>query len=98
MYFHLLAFEQHGAVTSLAISSDHTQIVSGHAQGYILIWDLQRPTNPVRSISPISSAVAAGGRKEGHIRGSSILHVGFVGMRKNGIVSGDDHVCYSYYF
>ncbi|RIA88126.1 Golgi CORVET complex core vacuolar protein 8-domain-containing protein [Glomus cerebriforme] len=85
------AFEQHGAVTSLAISSDHTQIVSGHAQGHILIWDLQRPTNPVRSISPISSAVAAGGRKEGHIRGSSILHVGFVGVRKNGIVSGDDH-------
>ncbi|CAB4421373.1 unnamed protein product [Rhizophagus irregularis] len=85
------AFEQHGAVTSLAISSDHTQIVSGHAQGFILIWDLQRPMNPVRSISPISPAVAAGGRKEGHIRGSSILHVGFVGMRKNGIVSGDDH-------
>ncbi|GES89751.1 golgi complex component [Rhizophagus clarus] len=84
------AFEQHGAVTSLAISSDHTQIASGHAQGYILIWDLQRPMSPVRSISPISSAVAAGGRKEGHIRGSSILHVGFVGMRKNGIVSGDD--------
>ncbi|CAG8447350.1 141_t:CDS:10 [Funneliformis mosseae] len=82
---------EHGAVTSLAISSDHTQIVSGHAQGHIFIWDLQRPISPVRSILPISSAVAAGGRKEGHIRGSSILHVGFVGVRKNGIVSGDDN-------
>ncbi|CAG8784146.1 11525_t:CDS:2, partial [Acaulospora morrowiae] len=26
-----------------------------------------------------------------HIRGSAILHVGFVGVRKNGIVSGDDN-------
>ncbi|RHZ52600.1 hypothetical protein Glove_460g50 [Diversispora epigaea] len=82
---------EHGSVTALAISSDHTQIVSGHAQGHILIWDFQRPANPVRSILPISSAVAAGGRKEGHIRGSTILHVGFVGVRKNGIVSGDDN-------
>ncbi|CAG8743826.1 15626_t:CDS:2, partial [Acaulospora morrowiae] len=70
---------EHGAVTALAISSDHTQIVSGHAQGYIYIWDIQKPTVPARSILPISSAVAAGGRKEGHIRGSAILHVGFVG-------------------
>ena len=55
---------------------------------------MQRPMNPVRSILPITSAVAVGGRKEGHIRGSAILHVGFVGVRKNGIVSGDDHVCF----
>ncbi|CAG8499382.1 17627_t:CDS:10, partial [Acaulospora colombiana] len=82
---------EHGAVTALAISSDHTQIVSGHAQGYIYIWDIQKSTIPMRSIVPISSNVALGGRKEGHIRGSAILHVGFVGVRKNGIVSGDDH-------
>ncbi|CAG8450618.1 11124_t:CDS:10 [Ambispora leptoticha] len=82
---------EHGAVTSLCISTDHTQIVSGHAQGHIFIWDISRPHNPTRTILPISTAVAAGGRKEGHIRGSSILHVDFVGVRKNGIVSGDNH-------
>ncbi|KAG9304504.1 hypothetical protein G9A89_020068 [Geosiphon pyriformis] len=82
---------EHGAVTALAISTDHSQIVSGHAQGHIFIWDLARPNNPMRSILPISSAVAAGGRKDGHIKGSAILHVDFIGVRKNGIVSGDDH-------
>ncbi|CAG8434792.1 11750_t:CDS:10 [Ambispora gerdemannii] len=82
---------EHGAVTSLCISIDHAQIVSGHAQGHIFIWDISRPNNPTRSMLPISAAVAAGGRKDGHIRGSSILHVDFVGIRKNGIVSGDDH-------
>ncbi|CAG8483775.1 10453_t:CDS:10, partial [Paraglomus occultum] len=81
---------EYGAVTSLAISSDRAQIICGHAQGHIIIWDIARPNNPARTIMPISSAVAAGGRKEGHIRGSAILHVGFVGVRKNGIVSGDD--------
>ncbi|RIB07429.1 Golgi CORVET complex core vacuolar protein 8-domain-containing protein [Gigaspora rosea] len=84
---------EHGGVTSLAISSDHTQIISGHSEGHILIWDIQRPLSPSRNIAPISTAVAAGGGKEGHIRGSTILHVGFIGIRKNeknGIVSGDD--------
>nr|CAG8473106.1 9731_t:CDS:10 [Entrophospora candida] len=82
---------EYGAVTSLAISSDHSQILSGHSQGYILIWDINKPISPIRTILPISSGAVAGGKKEGHIHGSAILHVGFVGVRKNGIVSGDNH-------
>nr|CAG8490775.1 4813_t:CDS:10 [Entrophospora candida] len=81
---------EYGSVTSLAISSDNTQIVSGHASGHIFIWDIQRSTSPVTTILPISESLAFAGRKEGHISGSAILHVGFVGARKNCIVSGDD--------
>ncbi|CAG8462142.1 3794_t:CDS:10 [Diversispora eburnea] len=84
-----------GTTRSLIMVYDYAQnlkcLLGNAANGHILIWDFQRPSSPVRSILPISSAVAAGGRKEGHIRGSTILHVGFVGVRKNGIVSGDDH-------
>ncbi|CAJ0768017.1 7969_t:CDS:10 [Entrophospora sp. SA101] len=81
---------EYGSVTSLAISSDNTQIVSGHASGHIFMWDIQRSTSPVTTILPISESIAFSGRKEGHISGSAILHVGFVGARKNCIVSGDD--------
>ncbi|KAI9478231.1 MAG: Golgi CORVET complex core vacuolar protein 8-domain-containing protein [Benjaminiella poitrasii] len=88
-----------GSVTSLAISSDHTTIVCGHAQGYIVIWDIRKPHHPVRTIEPISPSQVAGAlatsqhqvpRKEGHVKGAAILHVGFVGVKKSDIVSGDD--------
>ncbi|KAI7905949.1 Golgi CORVET complex core vacuolar protein 8-domain-containing protein [Cokeromyces recurvatus] len=88
-----------GSVTSLAISSDHTTIACGHAQGHIVIWDIRRPHQPIRTIDPISPSQVAGAlatphhqapRKEGHVKGAAILHIGFVGVKKSDIVSGDD--------
>ncbi|RUP52444.1 hypothetical protein BC936DRAFT_138358 [Jimgerdemannia flammicorona] len=84
-----------GAVTALAISSDHTTIASGHAQGSIIVWDISRPATPLRTIDPIpasslpSSSVAPN-RKEGHMRGTAILHLGFAGVKRSEIVSGDN--------
>ncbi|CAO3585498.1 unnamed protein product [Absidia cylindrospora] len=103
-----------GAVTSLAISADHTTIVCGHSQGHLVVWDIRKPLQPVRSIEPIlpsqtisngatnitssspnptassSTTTQAGSRKEGHVKGAAILHVGFIGIKKTEIVSGDD--------
>jgi hypothetical protein len=103
-----------GAVTSLAISADHTTIVCGHRQGHLVVWDIRKPQQPIRSIEPIpanqtigggaanntssspnpttssSTTTQAGSRKEGHVRGAAILHVGFIGIKKSEIVSGDD--------
>ncbi|KAI8979992.1 Golgi CORVET complex core vacuolar protein 8-domain-containing protein [Pilobolus umbonatus] len=88
-----------GSVTSLAISADHTTIACGHSQGYIVVWDIRKPSHPIRTINPISPSQVAGVisspqqqvlRKEGHVKGTSILHVGFVGVKKSVIVSGDD--------
>ncbi|KAI9482584.1 Golgi CORVET complex core vacuolar protein 8-domain-containing protein [Zychaea mexicana] len=91
-----------GSVTSLAISADHTTIASGHSQGYIVVWDINKPANPVRIIDPIPASQATKSlnaqqhqqqqtlRKEGHVKGAAILHIGFVGVKKSDIVSGDD--------
>lgn len=82
-------------MTSIAISSDHTTIACGHSQGYIVIWDIRKPMQPIRTISPIPAnqilpQQQVAPRKEGHIQGASILHVGFVGVKKSEIVSADD--------
>lgn len=71
----------------------------GHSQGYILVWDIRKPASPVRVIDPIPASQASNAsvlqqqstlRKEGHVKGASILHIGFVGVKKSDIVSGDD--------
>lgn len=98
-HIHFLLAIEYGSVTSLAISADHTTIACGHSQGYIVVWDIRKPSHPVRTIDPISPSQVIGAlsapqqqvpRKEGHVKGTSILHIGFVGVKKSDIVSGDD--------
>lgn len=88
-----------GSVTSLAISSDHTTIACGHSQGYIVVWDIRKPAAPIRTINPISVNQVIGtlsnpqqsvNRTEGHVKGTSVLHIGFVGVKKSDIVSAND--------
>jgi hypothetical protein len=88
-----------GPVTSIAISADHSGIACGYSHGTIVIWDLAYPNQPIRTIHPIPHSqvpgVSFGGsqpapRKEGHIQDAAILHIGFVGLKKTEIVSGDD--------
>ncbi|KAI8374379.1 Golgi CORVET complex core vacuolar protein 8-domain-containing protein [Radiomyces spectabilis] len=92
-----------GSVTALAISADHTSIACGHSRGYIVVWDIRKPGHPIRTIEPIqanqatsatSSATTpspSSSRKEGHVAGAAILHIGFIGVKKSDIVSADDH-------
>ncbi|KAM6502245.1 Golgi CORVET complex core vacuolar protein 8 domain containing protein [Amanita muscaria] len=80
-----------GRVTALALSLDHTFVASGHSTGHIFLYNLREPTQPARSILPIALSVVASGRKEGHLRGSKIVSVGFIGGRHTAIVSADEH-------
>lgn len=81
-----------GRVTALAFSSDHTFLAVGHAQGHIYIYNLAKPTTSARSIPPIESLQeVTSGRKEGHLIGSKILHLAFVGTRHTAIYSADVH-------
>jgi hypothetical protein len=80
-----------GPVTALALSHDHTYVASGHATGYIQIFDLKTPHTPARSVSPTTLAAVASGRKEGHLEGSRIVRIGFIAGRHTAIVSADDH-------
>ena len=80
-----------GAVTAVALSHDHTFVVSGHVTGHITLYNLKNPRNPVRCVAPTTLAVVSTGRKEGHLQGSKIINVGFVAGRHTAIVSADDH-------
>jgi len=84
------AAKEAGAVTALAISQDHTFIAVGHATGYIHLYALAQPVKPARSVAPTKLAQIQSGRVEGHLVGSKIRHLGFVGLRHTAIVSSDD--------
>ena len=79
-----------GAVTALAISQDHTFIAVGHETGYIHLYALAQPLKPARSVPPTRLAQIQTGRIEGHLVGSKIRHLGFVGARHTAIISSDD--------
>lgn len=79
-----------GAVTALCLSNDHTFIAVGHENGYIYLYDLAKHQAPARTVTPTSLAAVASGRKDGHIAGSRIVSLSFVGARHTAIVSADE--------
>jgi len=79
-----------GPVTALALSYDNTFLATGHSTGYIQLYNLKQPRNPVRSVPPTSLAAVSSGRKEGHLQGSKIISIGFVGERHTALVSADN--------
>lgn len=80
-----------GAITALAISADHTTVAGGHADGSIFTWELARPAKPFLQIPPVELAQQHAGKVDGHVIGSPVLHLGFLGTRHTALVSGDDH-------
>ena len=80
-----------GPVTALALSYDNTFLATGHSTGYIQLYNVKQPHNPVRSVPPTSLAAVSSGRKEGHLLGSKIISIGFVGERHTALVSADNH-------
>jgi len=80
-----------GPVTAAALSHDHTFVAAGHASGYIQLYNLKQPNNPVRSVAPTTLGAVASGRKEGHLQGSKIVSVGFIAGRHTALVSADEH-------
>lgn len=76
-------------MTALALSHDHTFVAAGHITGHIRLFDLSKPHVPARSAPPTTLAAVASGRKEGHLQGTRIVSVGFVGGRHTAIVSAD---------
>lgn len=79
-----------GAVTSLAISADHTTLAAGHAEGHIFTWEIARSAKPFLHIPPIDTSQPQARKVDGHVSGVAILHVGFLGYRHTALVSADD--------
>lgn len=79
-----------GAVSSIAISADYSTIAVGHSTGHIFTWELARPTRPFLHIQPIDNSQPQARRGDGHIIGSAVPHIGFLGYRRTALVSADD--------
>ncbi|KAF3001225.1 Vacuolar protein sorting-associated protein 8 [Curvularia kusanoi] len=79
-----------GAITSLAISADHSTIAGGHATGHIFTWELAKPAKPFLHIPPLDRASLDERKTDGHVSGVAILHLGFLGTRHTALVSADD--------
>ena len=81
----------HGdAVTALAFSSDHSFLGVGHASGNIFLYDLANPGRTARHVPPVPLSSVKSGKKEGHLSGSAIVHIGFIGLRHTAIVTADN--------
>lgn len=79
-----------GSVTALSVSLDHTFVAVGHATGSIHLYALNKPSSPARTVQPTNLAAVLSGKAEGHLEGSCIRHIGFVGAKHTSIVSSDD--------
>ncbi|KAK6533142.1 Vacuolar protein sorting-associated protein 8 [Arthrobotrys megalospora] len=79
-----------GGITSLAISADYTTIAGGHAKGYIFTWEIGKSARPFLSIPPTPLGQIDGKKEDGHVQGTSVLHLGFLGTRHTALVSADD--------
>ncbi|KAA8643525.1 CORVET complex membrane-binding subunit VPS8 [Aspergillus tanneri] len=78
-----------GAIMSLALSADHSTVAGGHASGDIFTWEISKSARPFLHIPPISMNQVDSGTSEGHLTGSSVIHVGFLGTRRTALVSAD---------
>ncbi|KAL4979495.1 Golgi CORVET complex core vacuolar protein 8-domain-containing protein [Aspergillus desertorum] len=78
-----------GAVQSLALSADHSTIAAGHVSGDIFTWEISRPVRPFLSIPPIPANQVETRTSDGHISGSPVIHLGFLGTRRTALVSAD---------
>jgi vacuolar protein sorting-associated protein 8 len=74
----------------MALSHDHTFLALGHATGHIQLFDLIHPQKPARHVAPTTLAVVRSGRHEGHLKGSRIIDIGFIGKRHTALASADD--------
>ncbi|KAJ3076195.1 Vacuolar protein sorting-associated protein 8 [Podochytrium sp. JEL0797] len=100
-----------GAVTSLAVSLDHSKIAAGYACGVVCVWDVVKKT-AVKTIHPVARREGRGGGEEeeeegnnrgavaaaatGHVRNSKVVHVAFVGSKMD-LISADNEGCAFYH-
>ncbi|KAF2164089.1 hypothetical protein M409DRAFT_25436 [Zasmidium cellare ATCC 36951] len=79
-----------GSVTAIAIAADYSTIASGHANGHIFTWEINRPSRPFIQVPPLDRSVLQEPQHvDGHLSNSAILHLGFLGTRHTALVSAD---------
>lgn len=78
-----------GPITALALSADHSTVAGGHGSGDIYTWEISRSARPFLHIPPMPANQVETRTSDGHIAGSAVIHIGFLGTRRTAIVSAD---------
>ncbi|KAJ5157009.1 uncharacterized protein N7482_008109 [Penicillium canariense] len=78
-----------GPITSLALSADHSTVAGGHESGDIFTWEISRSARPFLHLPPIPVHQVETRISDGHISGSAVIHVGFLGTRRTAVISAD---------
>jgi hypothetical protein len=76
-------------VSTLALSADHSTIAGGHESGDIFTWEISRSAKPFLHIPPIPANQVETRASDGHLSGSTVIHIGFLGTRRTALVSAD---------
>src|SRR6187551_1116839 len=85
-----VAAVESGAITSIAVSSDHNTVAGGHANGSIFTWDITRAARPFLSIPHLDASQVQNRTMDGHMPNVAITSLGFLGTRRTALVSADD--------
>lgn len=78
-----------GEVSALAISHDGSYAGAGYATGHVVLYDLLEDGAIARHVRPANATEVNTGRHEGHMDGSRIVRVQFIGPRRTAIVTAD---------
>lgn len=79
-----------GAITSVAISGDHTTVAGGHANGDIFTWEIAKAARPFLHIPHLEAPALHNRVLDGHVPNVAVTHLGFLGTRHTAIISADD--------
>jgi hypothetical protein len=80
-----------GAITSIAVSADHSTIAGGHANGTIFTWDTARAARPFLHIPHLDPSQVQNRSADGHVLNAAVCHLGFLGTRHTALVSANVH-------
>lgn len=78
-------------ITALNLSQDASYVGAGDAAGHVYLYDVLSAAAPARHVVPISRDALASGKVEGHLEGTTVTRLSFVGARKTAIVTADAH-------
>ncbi len=79
-----------GAITSIAISADHSTVAGGYANGDIFTWEIAKAAKPFLHIPHLDKVQMTSRTMDGHVPDVAVTHVGFLGTRHTAVVSADD--------
>lgn len=75
-----------GSITSIAMSLDSTHVACGFESGDVFLWNIRASSKPLCHIQPLNDTNM---HSDGHVAGSIVNNLTFVGKRHTVLISSD---------